>query len=307
MKEELVSIIMPVYNNETTVLKSIYSVLSQTYTNWELIIIDDGSTDKSFDICMAESRKEKRIKSFHQQNKGVSSARNLGLKQMQGDYFCFIDSDDTYKPTFIESLLSAINDNGADIAVCSWAYEYDGGVTKRHTVGFSGLLSKDEALKIMLTPYGYRGYLCTKIFKKNLCTKNNISLDEDLKMMEDLDFVVKYMVNAKDAYFIDVPLYNYYMRSDSAIHSLPNIETLKSFDKILPSVKLNFSRECQETIRWNYYATLLQVANSCVDKSQRKRLLDKIAVERRYFLNHKKYSIWGYFRKIRDEIKLRFI
>jgi glycosyltransferase involved in cell wall biosynthesis len=109
----LVSIILPVYNNEKYVRYSIDSVLSQNHANWELLVVNDGSTDTSKEII--ESYSDKRIIKIHQQNKGVSGARNSAMKRMSGDYFCFLDADDTLSPNSLSSRLGIfLLDSGLD-------------------------------------------------------------------------------------------------------------------------------------------------------------------------------------------------
>ena len=109
--QPLVSIIMPVYNCEKYLTESIGSVISQSYQNWELIIVDDGSTDRSSEIIDAYSQKDVRIKAFHKPNQGVSMARNLALEQMKGEYVTFIDSDDVYHANRLSRMIQVFAQN----------------------------------------------------------------------------------------------------------------------------------------------------------------------------------------------------
>lgn len=117
----MISIILPVYNTEQYVKKCITSIKEQTYKDWELIIIDNGSTDKSYAFCREEAKEDSRIKVFHQyQNKGVSMARNLGLERASGEFLTFIDADDWILPDYLEELLREQEKTGADMVVCSY-------------------------------------------------------------------------------------------------------------------------------------------------------------------------------------------
>lgn len=107
--EFLVSVICPVYNSEEYIEETILSVLNQTYVDWELILINDGSTDNSEKLI--KQFKDSRLSYFKQENKGVSSARNVGLKKMKGDFFCFLDSDDTFEPNSIQSRIDIFTQN----------------------------------------------------------------------------------------------------------------------------------------------------------------------------------------------------
>ena len=115
---QLISVIMPVYNVESYVVRSINSVLNQTYKNLELIIVDDGSTDRSGMICDQFMEKDGRVRVIHQENGGLSHARNTGLAMAIGDYVSFIDSDDFYEIHFIEYLYQSCVENDCEIGIC---------------------------------------------------------------------------------------------------------------------------------------------------------------------------------------------
>lgn len=115
-----VSVIIPVYNVKSYLRECLSSVIAQTYKDLEIIVVDDGSTDGSGEICEKYRKKDPRIKVIHQQNQGLSAARNTGLKAMQGEIVAFLDSDDAIKPEMIGTLMNAMERTGADIAACSF-------------------------------------------------------------------------------------------------------------------------------------------------------------------------------------------
>lgn len=116
----LVSIIVPVYNVEKYLRNCVESILQQTFENFELLLIDDGSPDKCGKICDEFALTDSRVKVFHQENKGLSAARNVGIEMSRGDFLTFIDSDDFIFPHYLEKLISACTDNDADMAVCDF-------------------------------------------------------------------------------------------------------------------------------------------------------------------------------------------
>lgn len=118
MENILISVIVPVYNVEKYLRECIDSILIQTFVDFEIILVDDGSTDSSGEICDEYHEKDSRIKVFHKNNGGLSSARNKGLDEAKGDYVCFIDSDDTIAKDYLEKLLKAVKTNDADMALC---------------------------------------------------------------------------------------------------------------------------------------------------------------------------------------------
>ena len=117
---ELITIIVPVYQVEAYLDDCIKSLINQTYTNIEILLIDDGSTDKSGQICDEYAQKDKRIKVIHQKYKGVSGARNTGLKKAGGEYVAFVDSDDIVSKEYIKVLYSILKENEADISICNY-------------------------------------------------------------------------------------------------------------------------------------------------------------------------------------------
>ena len=123
--QDLISVIVPVYNVERYIEKCITSIISQTYTNLEIIVVDDGSTDKSGLLCDEWQAKDSRIKTIHKVNGGLSSARNTGMNIAQGKYIAFIDSDDYIDNTMVEQLWINIKDSNAQIAICNRYYKFE--------------------------------------------------------------------------------------------------------------------------------------------------------------------------------------
>ena len=125
MMNKLVSIIIPVYNVEKYLAECIESVLKQTYQNIEILLIDDGSPDNSGKICDEYEEKDSRVRVIHKENGGVSSARNVGLEQANGEYITFIDSDDFVSESYIEELYIALENGNSDLAFCKYNH-YNG-------------------------------------------------------------------------------------------------------------------------------------------------------------------------------------
>ena len=115
-----ISVIIPVYKAEATLSRCINSVLEQNYTDFELILIDDGSPDKSGEICDNFASRDTRVKVVHKNNGGVSEARNEGINRASGQYVSFIDSDDSVSPDFLGKLFAALSDNDSDMSMCSY-------------------------------------------------------------------------------------------------------------------------------------------------------------------------------------------
>lgn len=306
--EDLISIIVPVYNVESYIEKCVCSILKQTYHNFELLLIDDGSKDNSGKICEKLALEDERIKVYHQVNSGVSAARNLGINKMQGKFCAFIDSDDTVQQDYLEVLYRAITYDKSQMSCCSYSFVWENGMSEEVETQIEGLVSKNEAMRILLRPFGYRGYLCNKLMLVSVIKESGIRLNEKLVMMEDLDFCAKYLSLISNVSFIDKSLYNYLMRGDSACHTLSLEHKIKAFEAIMPIVKKNFNELCLGDIRWTYYTTLLSEAlkNRKIFESQKLNvLLEKVMHERRYFMYHHKYSLMGFMRKVLIEVYLQ--
>jgi len=195
-----VSIIVPIYNEEKNLKKCIDSLINQTYKNLEIILLNDGSTDKSKEII--DSYKDKRIIAIHKKNTGISDTRNIGIDKSTGAYIMFVDSDDYIELNCIEKLMKIIDEEESDIVMFNYYLETS---NKKIEIRLPKIeahtLKEDENLlaKIHLGP-------CTKIFKKELIKNNYFPLH--LKY-EDVPVVVEALINAKKISFINDFLYHY--------------------------------------------------------------------------------------------------
>ena len=169
----LVSVIVPVYNVRKYIEEALDSVINQTYQNLEILVIDDGSTDGSSDICEFYKQKDQRIKVFHQKNKGVSVARNVGLDHMTGELVAFLDSDDAYEPEMIDKLVHAMQSLDADIVKCATKNQRTEGTLKQNEQDKNTrtnkwkVLSRQEALIAFV--YGEINIaIWNKLYRKDL-------------------------------------------------------------------------------------------------------------------------------------------
>lgn len=218
---ELISIIIPVYNTERYLEKCIESILSQSYKNLEIILINDGSTDTSALICDLLCNRDNRIKVIHKTNGGVSSARNEGLKYASGDYIGFVDSDDWINKDYFETLYNAITRYDADISICGYVSEMDNGsVAKSTAVSEAIVFNNEEAIKAMFDGTIFMGHMCNKLYKKQ--TVKNIKFEKDIHMYEDLLFNVQTIIKSNKIVFIPSFGYHYVRHEESACNSIDN-------------------------------------------------------------------------------------
>lgn len=210
MNNKLVTIIVPVYNAEKNLGKCLDSIIAQTYKNIEIILINDGSTDSSLDICKKYRMIHNRVKVINQENKGVSSARNKGLELAEGEYITFSDSDDYLENNMIFDMVELIEKEKTDLAICNY---YDNYETNLKQVFF-----RDEVYNGIFDKRLFRGFLWNKLYKREIINKNNLKMDENIFITEDLLFNCEYLRYCNKVSYTNQRLYHYVMNPYSALH-----------------------------------------------------------------------------------------
>lgn len=217
-----ISIIVPIYNAEKVLKRCLDSILNQSYKNFELILINDGSKDKSIDIINEYKKKDERIRVIDNKNKGVSETRNIGIKISQGEYIQFIDSDDFIDPYMIENTLEDIEKNKADSIITGMYLdiESENGV-KSSNQTFKYKIEegkKNIAVAVMDRLNGtYINSPVNKIYKKSIIIENNIYMDKRIDLGEDLLFNLEYLKNCKKVIFDDKCYYHYCMKAEESL------------------------------------------------------------------------------------------
>lgn len=220
-EEKKISIIIPVFNGELYIKKCIESTLNQSYRNIEIIIINDGSYDKTLDIINYYAKKNKNIYVINKKNEGVSIARNEGIKKSKGDYILFLDSDDTLESNALELLLGFVLSKEVDLVIGSNNILRRKKIIRKNVLN-DKLYSKQEIIeeitienKLLGTPWG-------KLFNTNIIKTNNIMFDSKLGIAEDTLFNLNYLVYTKKVYVCSNIVYNYVLgglASSSKFHA----------------------------------------------------------------------------------------
>lgn len=223
MKEPLVSIIVPVYKAEGTIVRCVNSLIHQSYNNTEILLVENNSPDSSGKLC--DSFTEENIRVFHLKEKGVSKARNVGLKYAKGKYIAFCDSDDYYTDDHILCLMKAALHNKADVVISGY-YRENKGEFLEYNLNVSKIMSKREILKNIFLTNFVMGSCCNKLFNKNMISK--ITFREDISIMEDTYFFLEVLQRAKKVYYEGKALYFYCENEESAVRK---IDTTLSIDK----------------------------------------------------------------------------
>lgn len=207
-----ISIILPVYNAEKYLADTLDSVLSQTFTSFEIIAVNDGSTDGSLRLLNIYAKRDNRIKIIDKPNTGVSDTRNVAIKAAKGEYLAFLDSDDVYAQNYLKRMYGAIEDSGADVAVCNY-------LTFRHhapTFERGGHSAPKPTTISELLDTGLMTSMCVKLVRKSIITKNRIAFDTDISYSEDLFYSWKLCLIANSMCKISDKLYGYRLTGSGA-------------------------------------------------------------------------------------------
>ena len=250
MSQPLVTIIVPCHNVATYLDRCVSSIVAQDWQNLEVLLVDDGSTDTSGDICDSWAARDQRISVIHKPYGGVSDARNAALAVASGQYISFIDSDDCVAPTLVSALHQVITATGADIAICSHT-TFSGMAAPPHTHNQSGgkvtVMSPDEAIlnvfyqhKLTHSPWG-------RLFKAHLW--QTLRFPTGI-IYEDLAVIYPLFRQAKKIAVTDQRLYNYFIRPDSILgHFTPRrLDVLRVLENLLPQVEPKYRKAVQSRL-----------------------------------------------------------
>ena len=215
--DKLVSVVVPVYNVEKYLDRCVQSILKQTYSNIEIILVDDGSTDNSGSMCEDWKARDGRIVAVHKENGGLSDARNYGLRHASGDYVCFIDSDDFVDSRFVEILYSLIAETGTQIAAVGLKEYLEGDHIQEdvYRPENTELVNRNEAIRYLLKNARFQDYAWNKIYRRDLFASIKYPVG---RKMEDLGTTYKLFRSVDMITYNPCRLYYYFQRDDSIIH-----------------------------------------------------------------------------------------
>lgn len=203
---DLISVIVPIYNAENTIISTINSIRNQDYSNLEILLIDDGSNDNSLEICYSLKKQDRRIKVHSIKNGGPSAARQYGLNKANGRYISFCDSDDTMDKAMISTLYSSMECNDSQLSICA----YDHGNSTRHQKNKDIYIwESQDAICKCLSEISVGGFVWNKLFDNQIIRRFNIRFDETLFFCEDLEFVIEYIVHCERVGYVPEILYHY--------------------------------------------------------------------------------------------------
>lgn len=210
-----VSILVPVYNVGKYIRQCLETVSGQSFTDWECILVDDGSTDRSGEICDEFASEDPRFRVLHVKNGGVAAARNIAVKNATGKFIAFCDPDDWMEPDAIETMHRLITANDADIVQTGFWREFDGHRKTKHLVDKQIILNREEALRQLMKDRNVQSFLWNKMFRSEM-----VSPDFPVgHTFEDIFVSIKWFSRIRKMVCDPIPLYHYRMRQDSILHT----------------------------------------------------------------------------------------
>lgn len=214
----MVSIIVPVYNAEKYINRCVDSILNQEYTDFELLLVDDGSSDSSCEICDTYAAADARVRVIHKPNTGVSDSRNIAIRQAQGTYLQFLDSDDWITPDATKLFVRAATEHNCDLVIADFYRVVDDRVSHKGDIEDDGVLTREEfAEHMMENPADYYyGVLWNKLYRRDLVEKYHLEMDTSVSWCEDFLFNMEYILHANVFYALQAPIY-YYVKTPGSL------------------------------------------------------------------------------------------
>lgn len=290
-QNELISIIVPVYNVAEYVGICIKSLVSQTYKKIEIFLVDDGSTDASGEICKEWAKRDARITYLYKENGGAASARNAALDRCCGQYIAFVDSDDYIDNNYIEVLHSAIVENGADISICGWKNETGSTAAKSDTVKGNIVYSKTEAMNKLLYQEEFDTAMWAKLYKAQLFAE--IRFPEG-NIYEDIAIIYKVFDLVEQVVYTSYEGYHYLLRETGTTLKKFSVKKMDLID-VVEEMEEYILERCPEVqsamrskfVRANFHI-YLQIPRTKEFLTERKRIEKNINKYRKNILSDKR-------------------
>ena len=300
MEEKLISVVVPLYNMATFLPRAMESLLKQDYGNFEIIIVDDGSTDDGSQLADDYTVKYDKVSCIHKENGGLSSARNIGIDYAKGQYIIFPDPDDWVAEDYLSFLYRMNITYHTDLEICGRVVMDENSKELSSTKGEVGILEKEEALiKLMDSKY-YMGSAWNKLFHLDNIRENKLYFDTELGMAQDLHFCIRYFMLCEKVVYDPTPKYFYFQHSggvtSSGMSLTPRkLSGLKTYEKIAEMTKIEYpvihdmalATLCNMSLRFIY----IYFAKGMKEEEIYKRLKRDIWENGQYYCKSNRFSI----------------
>lgn len=301
-----ITIIVPIYKVEKYLAKCIDSILKQSFNDFELFLINDGSPDKCGEICEKYAKKDKRIKVIHKENEGVSSARNLGIEMAHGEYIAFVDPDDTIEPNMYSLLLEKAINHQVDMVICPIRTVNIN--TSTNTVStvwnkVNSPINRDEIegklIPAILSNKTYSLVSCVnKLYRKSFFNQNNIRFEKNKHHSEDARINFKILTLIDSIVFIDIPLYNYYIYPRDSLTQIFRedlYEYIIDNKKLLLELASRFDQEINSSSIRNHFSTVTllhmeDVVRNKINLDSKYKILTNILMDKEFIEDISRYN-----------------
>ncbi len=309
MKEDnLISIIVPVYNVENYIKKCLDSLIKQTYKNIEIIVVNDGSQDESEIIIQKECELDKRVLYFKKKNGGLGSARNYGLERAKGKYVCFVDSDDWVSPDFVEQLIGPLIETNSDISICNMNYIFEDGSSRNRTpkINQVEILDKNSAIDELLEGKKFRFHACNKMFSMNLF--DDVCFKEG-KLFEDVFTTYKLFNKCHQVALVPKTLYFYLQSRQGSILTSKFNERKFDILEAMDEIQNTYDREKhKDSLTCLYISNVISLVNYIatsyrgLDRDRKSRYKETIKS------TYQRYELSGYLSncKLKASSRIRY-
>lgn len=302
-QEQLLTVIIPVYNVEKYINKCLESIINQTYKNLEIILVDDGSTDNSSYLCDEWQKKDSRITVIHKKNGGLSDARNAGLQIAKGELITFVDSDDYVMLDTYEQMIQAINSYEADIAVCGDFFVDENGenlaIQNVKELSDMEVFNSQKALEILCKDKYIVSHAWDKVYRRNVIINERFPTNHNY---EDIYVMHKIFLNAKKIVHINQPKYFYVQRKGSIVKT-PSIENQKDLLNAYKTRYDELDKIVNNDIKWAQLNILIEVLTVC---SQIYSIKNFENIVKFINFNLKQLSLLGYSLSKKRKLKYFF-
>ena len=214
-----ISIIIPAYNAEPFITKCLESIQQQSFKNYQVLVVDNGSTDHTADKVLPFVSTDNRFKLLHSSDLGVSNARNLALAKAQTKFVTFVDADDYISDNHIQTLINCMSDSSVDMGVTGFSYETEDGKVLNVISVAASRMGPEQAIKSTYDFTGIQGIVCNKIFRKSIIERCNVRFDPSIPKYEDHKFVVEYLIHCQQVACRDEITYHYVKHSQSSLYT----------------------------------------------------------------------------------------
>ncbi len=295
MEKDLISVIIPVYKVEKYLEKCIESIIKQTYTNLQIILVDDGSPDNCGKICDEYAKKDSRIEVIHKINGGLSDARNVGINRANGRYIGFVDSDDYIKEDMYEKLINLIKEYNTDVSICNLYDVIDGKEYVRNKDNGIHEYSRIDILKEILLDKNIQSYAWNKLYKKELFDEIKYPIG---KKYEDIGTTFYLFEKCNKIVVTSEPEYYYLKRADSLVNNVTE-STILDYTEIIIQRYLYIKQNIEELRKYNNYYLTKTLITANNDIKTLKNVSEKM--KERY--NELYYLVCDIIKNNREDIK----